>query len=93
MLILASASPRRQELMRLITDDFVVRTADVDERHLEEELIKKGVAGVSEGLALLKAGSVYEDLTEEEKEDAVVIGADTSVIIGDVILGKPADRD
>ena len=48
---------------------------------------------VSEHLAEIKAKAVFDSLSEEEKENSIVIGADTSVILGDVIYGKPEDRD
>ena len=94
-IILASASPRRRELLSMITNDFEIVTADVDERSAENQMAEEGVSSleVSERLALLKAGAVFEQLTEEEKKNSVVIGADTSVILDDVIYGKPADRD
>ena len=40
-IILASQSPRRKELLSLIVDGFEVITADVDERSIEEEVLKK----------------------------------------------------
>ncbi len=93
--ILASASPRRRELLSMITSDFEVITADVDERAAENRMEEEGVPTlkVSEKLAEIKAEAVFETLTEEEKMNAVVIGADTSVILDDVIYGKPVDRE
>ena len=89
-LILASASPRRRELLSLITDDFEVITREVDERSAEIEMENKGVPAVqvSEGLALLKAKAVFDELPEEEKKNVLVIGADTSVILDNEIFGK-----
>ena len=93
-LILASASPRRRELLSLITDDFEIITKEVDERSAELEMENKGTPAVlvSEGLAFLKAKAVFDGLPEEEKKNALVIGADTSVILNDEIFGKPEDR-
>ena len=90
-IILASASPRRRELLSFITKEFEVITADIDERAAEIKMEEDGVPAlkVSEHLAYLKAKAVFDALTEEEKEDSVVIGADTSVILDDVIYGKP----
>ena len=48
---------------------------------------------VSEGLACLKAKAVFDTLSDSEKEDTVVIGADTSVILDNVIFGKPKTRE
>ena len=94
-IILASASPRRRELLSLITDRFEVITADVDERAAEIKMEEDGVPAlkVSEHLAEIKAKAVFDSLTDEEKEDSIVIGADTSVILDNIIFGKPADRD
>lgn len=94
-LILASASPRRRDLLSLITDDFEIVTKEVDERSAEIDMEERGVPAlkVSEGLALLKAHAVFDALSEEEKKRVLVIGADTSVILGDEIFGKPKDKD
>ena len=94
-LILASASPRRRELLSLITNDFEIITKEVDERAAEIDMENKGVPAVrvSEGLALLKARAVFNELPEDEKKKVLVIGADTSVILDDVIFGKPADKE
>ena len=94
-IILASASPRRRELLSLVTDNFEILTADVDERAAEIRMEEEGVPAlkVSEHLAEIKAKAVFDTLTEEEKENSVVIGADTSVILDNIIFGKPADRN
>ena len=94
-IILASASPRRRELLSLVTDRFDVKVADIDERAFEIKMEEEGVPAlkVSENLARLKAEAVFDLLSESEKENTVVIGADTSVILDDVIYGKPEDRD
>lgn len=82
MLILASKSPRRQELLRLITDDFTVKTADV------EENLPQGIAPDEAVLYLskIKAEPLANDVD-------IVIGADTVVAVDGRILGKPADRE
>ena len=94
-IILASASPRRRELLSLVTKEFTVVTADVDERAAEIKMEEEGTPAlkVSEHLAEIKAKAVFDSLSEEEKENSIVIGADTSVILGDVIYGKPEDRE
>lgn len=94
-IILASASPRRRELLSLVVDGFEVITADIDERAAEIRMEEEGVSAlkVSECLAEIKAKAVFDSLSEDEKADSIVIGADTSVILDDVIYGKPADRD
>ena len=82
-------------MLSLVTKEFVVVTADVDERAAEIKMEEEGTPAlkVSEHLAEIKAKAVFDSLSEEEKENSIVIGADTSVILGDVIYGKPEDRE
>jgi septum formation protein len=82
MLILASKSPRRQELLRLITNDFTVKSAEVDEALPEGIGPKEAVEYLSEIKAM-----------PFKNNDDIVIGADTVVCIGNKILGKPQDID
>lgn len=82
MLILASKSPRRQELLRLITDDFAVKTADVEENLPQGITPEDAVVYLSE----IKAEPLAND-------GDVVIGADTVVAADGRILGKPSDRE
>ena len=82
MLILASASPRRRELLELITTEFTVITSDVDETLPPGTHPRKTV----EELALRKAKAVARNHPED-----TVIGADTVVVLEDAILGKPQD--
>ena len=84
-LILASASPRRQQLMKDAGFAFEVRLRDVEEKYPREMDLEK----VPEYLSKVKA----EAFREELKEDEVLITADTVVCIHDRILGKPADRE
>ena len=81
-IILASGSPRRRELLKLICDDFDVITADVD----ETVSCGMNVYDVPQYLAELKCGAVAK-----EHKDCMVIGADTVVICGNEIFGKPRD--
>lgn len=89
-IILASASPRRKELMSLIVNDFDIETADVDERGIEESLTGSNALKVSEALAMAKAEAVF---ASHKDEDVIVIGCDTSVILDNEIMGKPNGRD
>lgn len=81
-LILASKSPRRQELMRLITHDFTVVDSCVDET-VPENLSPETVA---ELLACRKALAAVKT-----HPDSLVVGADTVVEAGGECLGKPRD--
>ncbi|MFZ0292673.1 MAG: Maf family protein [Candidatus Sulfotelmatobacter sp.] len=82
MLILASASPRRQELLRNAAIPFAVRPADVDETPLAGESPR----GCAERLAREKALKIAR-----ERPQDYVLGADTIVVIDQTILGKPRD--
>ena len=81
-LILASASPRRQELLKLFHLPFVVRVADIDETMDLSRPAYDEVARVSK----LKA------LAVERGEDDIVIAADTIVVCEGRVLGKPRDE-
>ena len=80
-LILASASPRRKELLSLYGIPFQVRAADIDETMDPAEPASREVARVS----LLKARAI------ERGPQDVVIAADTIVVCDNRILGKPKD--
>lgn len=94
-IILASKSPRRKELMSLITSDFEVMSEEVDERAIEERVLEeRGTpADVQKELSRAKANAVFEVLPKDAKAECIVIGSDTSVVCGSEILGKPADKD
>ncbi len=85
-LYLASRSARRQQLLRQIGVEFSCRAADVDESSLDGE----EAAVYVERLAIEKvqdvAGSTVQD-------NAVVLAADTAVVLDGRIFGKPANRD
>lgn len=86
VLVLASGSPRRSELLASLGLAFAVRPADVDEvARLGEDpfdLVRR--------LAVDKAQAVLDRAPET---DAVVLGADTVVVLDGAVLGKPADPD
>jgi septum formation protein len=81
--VLASQSPRRRELLALVGIAHVVMPADVDESALPGER----PAPHAERLARAKAGTLAA-----REPDALVIAADTIVVIDGVILGKPRDE-
>ena len=81
-LILASQSPRRAELLRAADWSFAAVAANIDEtRHADED----AVAYVRR-LAQSKAEKVANQFPND-----LVLGADTTVVIGDEILGQPGD--
>lgn len=81
---LASASPRRGELLRQIGVEFRVRAADIDESPLPGEPPREYVLR----LAAAKAAAVGGALAPQP---APVLAADTAVVVDGEILGKPAD--
>ena len=83
--ILASASPRRRELLKLILEEYEVLPSGAQEHVTATE-----PAAVVEELSALKAGDVF--LSQTGVEDLLVIGADTIVALDGQILGKPGDR-
>lgn len=83
-IVLASASPRRRELMARVAPEFRVFTTDIDESVIKE----KDPLAFAIVAAVMKAKRAAESYPE-----AIVIGADTVVALGLRILGKPADRD
>lgn len=86
-IILASGSPRRKELLHQINLNFDVKVSSC------EEVITKIIPHeVVMELSDLKASDVSSTLSEAEKEDCYVIGADTIVAIDHHILGKPANE-
>ena len=81
-LILASASPRRKELLGLFHIPFVIRVADIDETMDDTKSPFDEVARVSR----LKA------LAVERQADDIVIAADTIVVCSGKVLGKPGSE-
>jgi septum formation protein len=84
MIVLASASPRRQELLRNAGIAFTVQPADINETPLAGEAARD----CAERLAREKALSVFQGRAGD-----CVLGADTIVVVDGTILGKPRDAD
>jgi nucleoside triphosphate pyrophosphatase len=84
MLVLASASPRRRELLAAAGIRFEVLPVDIDETPADGESPDDHV----KRLAREKAGAAFA-----ERPDTVVLGADTVVVAGGAILGKPRDAE
>ncbi|MGA8503056.1 MAG: Maf family protein [Candidatus Sulfotelmatobacter sp.] len=84
MIVLASASPRRQELLRNAGIAFTVQPADINETPLAGESPRD----CPERLAREKALAVFQ-----RRPGDCVLGADTIVVVDGAILGKPGDAD
>lgn len=80
--VLASVSPRRRQLLELIGIQHEVTPTETDETYLPGEIPEQH----AERLACAKAAAVADT-----NRDALVIGADTIVVIDGLVLGKPAD--
>jgi len=83
-IILASKSPRRKQLMEGLNLPFEIIVADIEEHINPKSDLRKEI----EQLSFQKALAVFKD-----NQDAVVIGADTIVVINDSVLGKPKDKE
>jgi len=82
VLVLASASPRRQELLRNAGIPFVVQPTDIPEVPRQSELPRPFAERLAREKALAAA---------RQHPDDFVLGADTIVVVGRQILGKPSD--
>ncbi|MBR5731484.1 MAG: septum formation protein Maf [Firmicutes bacterium] len=98
-IVLASASPRRRELIKKITEDYETVPAKIDEAEIERSVIScadtadQTVIGEMVVLELAREKAVSTFMVLGEPQDALVIGADTVVCLKDEILGKPKDRE
>jgi len=81
--ILASASPRREELLRSVGLKFKILPASVNEDYMDGETPRQHVRRLSQDKARALA---------HKYPDAWVLGADTIVVIDDLILGKPKNK-
>ena len=84
-IILASASPRRKELLQLVVPSFDIVVSEVDEKLEKDLTVEEQVIN----LAYIKAKSVYE----KTNGDRLIIGSDTIVVKDNKIYGKPKNRE
>lgn len=85
--ILASASPRRRELLEQIGLEFEIMPSAIEEKAISFvpcEMVME--------LSARKAGDIFGKLSEEKRVSAVVVGADTVVAFKDRVMGKPDGR-
>jgi septum formation protein len=87
-LILASASPRRADLLRAAGFEFDVRVTDVDEAPRVGESPREYVVRVARDKAAAAEGPAKAG---HDAEEIVILGADTTVVVDGEILAKPAD--
>lgn len=84
-IILASKSPRRQDLLKELGFDFEIKTKEIEEIYPKELQREKVAVFLSE----LKASAFVDEL----KPNDLVLTSDTIVCLKDEIIGKPTDRD
>jgi len=87
MLVLASQSPRRRRLLKTLGFEFQVQPVDIDESKHQHESPEEMVARLAseKAMALCKKSPL--------KDDDLVLAADTIVVLGDTVLGKPQSRE
>ena len=84
--ILASASPRRKELLKEIVEDFTILPSDFDESSINAYLPpRKLVKELAKGKALA--------VSKGREDECIVLGSDTVVAFGKRVLGKPKDKE
>lgn len=88
-LILASGSPRRQELIRLLGLPVKVNPSNADEDVPSDWT----PAQIVEGLSLRKASSVKDRVAGQAPGSSIVVGSDTIVVLDREVMGKPTDAD
>ena len=87
MIVLASGSPRRKEILSKFGYGFLVEKSNFEECEETTDALSVAINN-----AKGKANDVYSRLNRDKKRDFVVFGADTVVCLDGVILGKPKDR-
>lgn len=88
-IILASGSPRREELLKTIISNFEIIPSSFDEDSIKN--MEKNPSKLVEKLSLEKAMDIFES-EQKNNEDLIVIGGDTIVYFDGEIIGKPKDK-
>lgn len=87
-IILASASPRRKELLTQIDIPFIIKVSGA-----EENAKSNAPCDLVRELSLMKAEDIFGKLTVQEAKDILVLGADTVVALEGEIMGKPGSAE
>jgi septum formation protein len=98
-IILASQSPRRRELFKLVVKsqgikDFSVQAAEIDEKRIEAEILRNSEGDFQDTAKKLvgELAARKARVVQKLNPRALVVGADTIVVLDEQILGKPADE-
>ena len=98
-IILASQSPRRRELFKLVVkshgiQDFSIQAADIDEKRIEAEILANSDRAFQDTVKKLAGELAARKARVVQKINprALVVGADTMVVLDEQILGKPTDE-
>lgn len=83
-IVLASSSPRRAEILKSVGWEFEQQVANIDESTLGNEDPENYVTRLAKAKA---------EVVASKYQEAIVLGADTTVVIGDKILGKPENAE
>lgn len=87
-LVLASSSPRRQELISMLGLPVRIMPSGADE-HTPENWSPREIV---EELSMRKAIAVKQELTQSPGESSIIVGSDTIVVLNGQVMGKPADE-
>ncbi|MEG0133626.1 MAG: Maf-like protein [Clostridium sp.] len=84
-IVLASASPRRQELLKRITENFEIKVSNFDEDSLEFN------GDIEDYVCTLAKGKAENVLFDKTNDENIIMGCDTVVYLKGKIFGKPTD--
>lgn len=90
-LVLASGSPRRQEMLRQMGVDFVVHVTDTDESRKDGEAPEDFVIRLARDKAKAAAEKPAPDIDQQVNDSIAILAADTIVVQGDFVYGKPTN--
>ncbi len=92
-LILASASPRRREILSNLGAEYKILVPEFDERKFIDDMLLRGEISPREQTVLLAREKAARALAMlDDKQGKLALGVDTSVVVDDIILGKPRDE-
>lgn len=91
-IVLASASPRRQEILRALGVEFDILATGLDEEAIQAESPRARIMKIAAAKAAAAYDAVVVTIPDPNESPRLIIAADTEVILDGEIFGKPADR-